>query len=446
MNFEPMPPSTPLPSSSLAVRQARLALSLALLAGLLMAIIQIYFDYQNEQRSIDKQLEQIFVTSSAAASESLWTLSTDLAHGVSEGLVSHPLIVEARIETVNRTVLSHRTRPNEEEPWLKNFIFLFGPPKVKVIPLTHKGDEFGKTIGRLRLKIDPCNARQEFLSRVWVILIGGLFRSLIFAVALFILFYITLTRPIQIYASWIRQIDPDKPESWEQVPPTRKRHDELTAFGEMAAQRFHQARQYFLQLQHARSELKTLNQELENRVSARTEELRVALAHAEHLATTDTLTGLPNRRSFMAQAKQRHSEWQRHERPYALLMVDLDNFKLINDQFGHPAGDQVLISVASTLGQYTRHEDIIGRLGGEEFCILLIGVSEVEAISLAERIRAELAKFPVVVDGQPIMVTASFGLVPPELLQNDFDEVLKKGDQMLYKAKNNGRNQVCIYH
>ena len=437
------PPTTKL-RQSLAARQAFLTLSVAMLLGFLMALTQILFDYQSEQHSIDRQLQQVLESSSPPAAESLWTLSSDLANGVSEGLVSHPLIVEAKIETITGTLLSHRSRPIVAAPWLVNLSFIFGSEKVELVPLSHEDDASGQTIGRLWLKINPVHARQEFLNRVIVILISGLLKALIFAGGLLALYYATLTRPIQRYANWIEKINPDAPEGWQQAPPSRKQHDELTTFGESTALRFRQARAYFLQLQQARRELKTLNRELEDRVQTRTEELKIALARAEHLATTDELTDLPNRRSFMDQAEKRHAEWLRHKRPYALLMMDLDNFKQVNDTFGHPAGDQVLISVASALRQYTRREDILGRLGGEEFSVLLAGVSEVEAITLSERIRSELAKLPIIFDGKHISVTASFGLVPPELLQESFEEVLKNGDKMLYQAKNNGRNRVCL--
>jgi len=426
----------------LAVRQARLTVSVALLVGFLLALMQMTFDYKNEQHSIDRQLQQALESSSPAAAESLWTLSTDLANGVAEGLISHPLIVEATIETITGTLLSHRSRIIDSESNFVNLSFLFGAARMEVVSLSHKDN----TVGYLSLKVDPFLARQEFLKRFVIILLAGLVKALILAAALGAVFYMTLTRPFKRYANWVKQIDPNDPESWQQAPPKREHHDELRAFAESIFQRFVQARAYFLELKQTRSALRRLNQDLEDRVQTRTRELESALARAEHLATTDMLTGIPNRRSFMAQAEQRHAEWLRHQRPYALLMMDLDNFKQINDNYGHPAGDKVLASVASALRQYTRCEDIIGRLGGEEFCVLLVGVSEVEAMTLAERIRTELAKLPIIFEGQSIPVTASFGLVPPALLLDNFDEVLKNSDKMLYQAKHEGRNRVCLYH
>lgn len=425
----------------LAMRQAYLTVGIVLLMGFFMALLLLIFEYQSEQRRIEQQIERMIGSTSAAAAESLWILSTDLANGVSEGLVSQPLITEASIETFTGTVLSKRSRINVAASWLDKFSSVFGGARVKIIPLFHEKER----IGQLKLKIDPLFARQNFLYRAMTILLSELVKSLVLAASLLSLFYVTLARPIRSYAKWVVRINPDDPEGWQQPPPKRKQRDELSALGDSIFQRFVQARAYFMELQQTRSALKTLNQDLEDRVMARTKELNSALAHAEHLATTDVLTGIPNRRSFMDQAEKRHAEWLRHKRPYAVLMLDLDKFKQINDVYGHLAGDLVLKSVASSLRQHTRREDIIGRLGGEEFCVILVGLGEADAVILAERIRSGIARLPIEFEAQAISVTASFGLVPPELLRDSFDEVLKNADQMMYQAKNEGRNRVCLY-
>jgi diguanylate cyclase (GGDEF)-like protein len=425
----------------LAIRQAYLTVAIALLMGFFMALSLLVVEYQSEQRRIERQLERAIESTSAAAVESLWVLSTDLANGVSEGLISQPLIVEASIVTFTGTVLSHRSQDHVAASWLENFTFLFGATRIKVIPLFHKEDN----VGQLSLKVDPLLVRQEFIYRALIILMSELIKALILAAALLALFYITLARPVRSYVNWVSRINPDDPEGWQQPPPKRQQRDELTALGDSVFQRFVQARAYFMELQQTRSALKTLNQDLEDRVQARTKELNSALAHAEHLATTDVLTGIPNRRSFMDQAEKRHAEWLRHKRPYAVLMMDLDKFKQINDVYGHLAGDQVLRTVALSLRQHTRREDIIGRLGGEEFCVILVGLGEADAVLLAERIRAEIEVLPIEFEAQAIPVTASFGLVPPELLQDNFDEVLKNADQVMYQAKGEGRNRVCLY-
>ena len=426
---------------SLAFRQAYLTVAIALIMGFFIALLLLMFEYQSEQQRIEKRLERVIESTSAAAAESLWILSTDLANGVSEGLVSQPLIIEASIETMTGTLLSRRSRINVTPLWLKNFSFVFGSERVVVIPLFHKEDR----IGQLSLKIDPYPVRQEFLSRALIILLSELVKALILAAALLVLFYTTLARPVRRYANWVARINPADPESWLQSPPKRQQRDELMTLSDSVFQRFVQARAYFMELEHTRTALKTLNQDLEDRVQARTKALNHALAEARHLATTDVLTGIPNRRSFMEQAEKRHAEWRRYKHPYAVLMLDLDKFKQINDVYGHLAGDLVLKSVAMSLREHTRCEDIIGRLGGEEFCVILVGIAEVNAVILAERIRNELEKLSIEFEGQTISVTSSFGLVPAELLQDNFEDVLKNADKMMYQAKHKGRNTVCLY-
>ncbi|MFT4763824.1 MAG: diguanylate cyclase (GGDEF)-like protein [Oleispira sp.] len=426
---------------SLALRQAYLTVAIALIMGFFIALLLLMFEYRSEQQRIEGRLDRVIESTSAAAAESLWILSIDLANGVSEGLVSQPLIVEASIETLTGTLLSRRSRTDSTPAWLNNFSFIFGSERVVVIPLFHKEDR----IGQLNLKIDPLPVRQEFLYRALMILLSELVKALILAAALLVLFYTTLARPVRRYADWVARINPADPEGWQQPPPKRQQRDELTTLGNSVFQRFVQARAYFMELEQTRTALKALNQDLEDRVQARTKELNLALAHAEHLATTDVLTGIPNRRSFMEQAEKRHAEWLRNKSPYAVLMLDLDKFKQINDEHGHLAGDLVLKSVAISLSEHTRCEDIIGRLGGEEFGVILVGIAEANAVILAERIRNELEKLPIEFEGHSISVTSSFGLVPAELLQDNFDDVLKNADKMMYQAKNKGRNQVCLY-
>ncbi|HEY5717190.1 MAG TPA: GGDEF domain-containing protein, partial [Motiliproteus sp.] len=295
------------------------------------------------------------------------------------------------------------------------------------------------------LTIDPIEVQRDFLGRVTVIVVSGMVKALLLSALLLALFYVTLTRPIQRYAGWIASIEPESPEHWALKPPERVQEDELAALGDAVSQRFREARHYFLQLQRTRNELKVVNAQLEERVLQRTRELSTALDRAETLASTDELTGIPNRRSFIQRAQQRHAEWQRHGKPYALVMLDIDHFKQINDRYGHPAGDQVLRAVAETLQRHTRREDTLGRLGGEEFCVLLVELTPSDALQQAERMRQELAALRVAVGEQRLAITASFGLACSQTGGDlDFDLLLSRADQALYQAKAGGRNRVAL--
>jgi diguanylate cyclase (GGDEF)-like protein len=162
---------------------------------------------------------------------------------------------------------------------------------------------------------------------------------------------------------------------------------------------------------------------------------------AEKLARTDVLTGLNNRRSFyeLGEASLRHAKRYRH--PAVLVMLDIDFFKSINDRFGHGAGDTVIRTVAQLIREQHRTTDITGRLGGEEFAVLLPETPLLEALLVAERLRAHIAGHVVVHEPHTLQVTVSAGVAawqPDETL----GELIARADAALYTAKNSGRNNV----
>lgn len=163
------------------------------------------------------------------------------------------------------------------------------------------------------------------------------------------------------------------------------------------------------------------------------------------MSMVDGLTRLANRRSFMERGQSAFMRAQRISTgSLACIMVDLDHFKHINDSFGHHAGDQVLVAASRILIESARQYDEVGRYGGEEFALLLPGVTMADAASVAERIRETLAASPVEVDGIRITLTASLGIACyPFPGISTLDELLKAADAALYAAKATGRNRVC---
>ena len=161
------------------------------------------------------------------------------------------------------------------------------------------------------------------------------------------------------------------------------------------------------------------------------------------LATTDFLTGLPNRRHFMARLDDEHARLQREiEDCAAVLMLDLDHFKTINDEHGHAIGDAVLRHVAALMLDGQRKIDTLGRVGGEEFAILLPGTDLAAATVFAERLRRRVADTPLHLDGAAITVTVSIGIAAMAGTEAGYDAVLVRADKALYGAKRAGRNRV----
>jgi diguanylate cyclase (GGDEF)-like protein len=160
------------------------------------------------------------------------------------------------------------------------------------------------------------------------------------------------------------------------------------------------------------------------------------------LATTDPLTGLYNRRSFFDQLHQELSRAGRYRRPLTLLFLDVDHFKEINDRHGHPAGDQALKSLALLLQAESRRNDIVGRIGGEEFATVLVECGLDQAREAAERLRRQVERLRVDSDQGPLSMTVSIGLAQAVSDQERLEQLLKRADRALYQAKRQGRNRV----
>ena len=160
------------------------------------------------------------------------------------------------------------------------------------------------------------------------------------------------------------------------------------------------------------------------------------------LAFIDTLTGAMTRRAFLAEGDKEIKRAQRHNRQLACIMFDLDHFKVINDTHGHGGGDQVLAKVISACREQLRASDHIGRLGGEEFAVLLPETG-IEAMDVAEGLRTKLEALIVAFSAQIIHVTASFGVALLTPTDNAFSALIARADQALYQAKSSGRNKVA---
>ncbi|MDF0602886.1 diguanylate cyclase [Psychromarinibacter sp. C21-152] len=178
---------------------------------------------------------------------------------------------------------------------------------------------------------------------------------------------------------------------------------------------------------------------------AREDRARAALRDGVRLAVTDPLTGLFNRRYAMARLEHIAAEAQRTDAPFAVLAMDLDRFKAINDRYGHPAGDATLIETARRMNGCLRQDDLLARTGGEEFLAVLRGCSLDQAKGAADRIRQAIGERPVALpDGRVVAVTLSIGLVLAGAGDTEPHALLARADRALYTAKSDGRNQVTV--
>ena len=160
----------------------------------------------------------------------------------------------------------------------------------------------------------------------------------------------------------------------------------------------------------------------------------------ERLATIDSMTGLFNRRHFLASGEAEWSRFQRYHRPLSLLMLDIDHFKSVNDRYGHAVGDETIISVANACAEGKRESDIVGRLGGEEFAILLPETDLAQATIVADRLCKRIAANGLIAQKLHFKVTASIGIATASVSMSGLDVLIRAADQALYQAKAHGRN------
>lgn len=190
----------------------------------------------------------------------------------------------------------------------------------------------------------------------------------------------------------------------------------------------------------------------ERRLVRTAAQLREVSAELDRLARTDSLTGILNRRAFFDLLGIEFRRSRRYSRQLSVLMLDLDNFKRVNDQWGHPFGDYVLRSTSQIVASNVRESDIIGRYGGEEFAVALPETGPEQAVIVAEKLRRAIEVFAFEADGlprpedAPLHMTISIGVsaLPVDLDHDEF-ELIHRADRALYEAKRAGKNQVVLF-
>ncbi|MDP2524405.1 GGDEF domain-containing protein [Neptunomonas phycophila] len=188
--------------------------------------------------------------------------------------------------------------------------------------------------------------------------------------------------------------------------------------------------------------LQTEQDLLEKRVFERTQELNQLRIKAEKDARTDVLTQLNNRRAFFELGSLIHSQSARYKRSYAILVMDVDLFKQVNDTYGHDAGDVALKRLAHVMQASLRSSDITARIGGEEFAAIITDLSNNNVLHKAEHLRASLEKEEITWKAHSFFITMSIGVAYYSPNDKGISDVLKRADQALYNAKGHGRNQV----
>lgn len=289
-------------------------------------------------------------------------------------------------------------------------------------------------VGRLELVADPQYLRDTLLRNVLPVLLGYALLTTVVCLLIAFLLRRELERPLQGMARFAAELTPDRLMTPLQLQ--RRRRDQAAHVDEIDV-----LAEGFGKLQAG---LRSHIANLDGLVAERTAQLEQLVEEIHRLSMTDALTGAYNRRSIEERLPSEVERAHRYGRPLAVMFVDLDHFKQINDSHGHPVGDTVLREMAMSMRQLLRNSvDWIARYGGEEFLIVLPETELEEAVAAAQRLREHLASQPVsCADGLSLRITSSFGVTvcrPGE----DSEALLARADALLYEAKLGGRNRVA---
>jgi diguanylate cyclase (GGDEF)-like protein len=348
---------------------------------------------------------------------------------IQSGDISYARVLSAKGNTMGESGTLPANNAEEPGTALFNQPIYFEERKVGTLVL---GLETRSTIDRLE-----ANTKTLLFRRVLVIVL--------IAVAEFFALSILIIRPLRHMSDSLARGMKNKDAIVESLPVTT--HDELGHLANQFNSLHEQLNKSNLALQ---SKIESADKKLiqnNEQLKLQSEELIKINEEFRKLAITDPLTGLYNRRYFERAMKDELALALRHGDKHCVLLIDIDNFKNINDTYGHLEGDRVLQKFADTLKEQLRAADILSRMGGEEFVVLCKRVQQSNALSIAEKFRKKIEAMTIEIGADTVRITASIGVaVLPKGPDDTIEEILGEADEALYYCKRAGRNRSALFN
>lgn len=408
----------------------------ALVVAIAQFTTNVLSDFTRTTSDITSAIDHIIESAVSPAGQAVFNVDRLHAQKLLDGFSAYPYIIQSTItddlDTVFANVNFERIESGSTN-WLTELIY---PNHSQDYSRKLTNTRYEGEIGILNLKVDHNIALRDFYHRSLILMLSDLLHTILIFIIIYLVTYRFVTSAlVQVVDSINKNIGTTSKPLHINCP---KNHNK-TEIGVLVSA----LNQTISQRSKAQYELSKLNEELEERVIKRTAELEEANQRLHFLATKDPLTNINNRRGFFQIGGQMFNLFKRYGRPLTVIMLDIDHFKLINDKHGHKVGDEAIICCAKTCGMILRDTDVFGRIGGEEFAIILSETNRDAACELAERIRLNVPKSEVLL-AHKINMTVSIGIHELQQVDQDFSAALEIADKALYEAKNNGRNQVKI--
>lgn len=416
--------------------------SLYFVLAIIVSAIHIVFEYRNIRNQIMVDLTSIYTSSAEPLSTAIWNFNSEQVVKVVDGLLTLNFVsgvdINDNIDGLNMAV---------GDVHMKNALQYKGT-------IVYKENVLDRPLGTITLYANHSVIIDRMKINVAFIIANAFIKTLFLSLIILIVGSRVIGQPLKELLESIHRLDIDSHESVEQGKVTmaqrfHRHRNELSELVDSYNQMLDKLFQRTRQRDEARKELEDKNQNLEELVNKKTldlqekvNQLNRANQKLEVLASTDALTGLLNRRYFFERADVELSRLKRSNKQAGILIVDIDYFKSVNDTYGHPAGDAVLVVISKILKNNVRQHDLVARFGGEEFAIFLVDMDIEASAKLAERMRKAIEKQKVIYKGEIIKSTASFGLAMLTPESENMETVLSDADKLLYKAKEAGRNII----
>ncbi|ODS23515.1 hypothetical protein AB835_08375 [Candidatus Endobugula sertula] len=414
--------------------------SLYFFLAVIVSAVHILFEYKNIQNQIHTDLRSISLSTTDSLASSMWGLDSIQLENVIDGLLTLQFITGVEIHGDIKSLNISRGNINT------NTSLQYQHP----ITYIHGADV--RPLGFITLYSEQAIVFDRMKVNVVFIVMNAFIKTFFLSIIMLYIGSRIICRPLGELLHSVHRLDLDSLKSIEQskIMSSGQESDKANELTELICAYNKTLDQLLVRTQQrddAKEQLESKNRCLEKLVDEKTlalqdklDELNTMNENLKALASTDYLTELFNRRAFFDRADDELSRLRRERKKACILIVDIDHFKAVNDQYGHPAGDALLVAVSKILKHNIRQHDLVARYGGEEFAILLVDIEMDEAILLAERMRENIAKQKVIFKGDVIKATASFGLAMMFPESKDIDSVLSNADKLLYKAKASGRN------
>jgi diguanylate cyclase (GGDEF)-like protein len=396
--------------SKIARRLVVYVLAFSTVVTLFLTALELYRDYRYDISLIDEKFSEIQLTSQRVIEENLWLLNSTSNKLLLEGILRNQNIVYLSIvDDIGELVATKGQLPN-------------GDFRQKEIRLTYHYLGEDHFIGHLKIVATLDHVYSRLIETVFIILVTQGIKT--FLVSIFILFlvWIFITRHLVSIKDYALKIQIEN----NQEDLTLERKDNYWTMGD----EFHQ---------------------LIDAINVMRKKLYNSYIEIEHQSLHDPLTGLPNRRLMDDRLKHELAQSERQQTFGAMLFIDLDHFKLLNDSLGHVIGDQILIETSKRIKSLIRKGDTVARIGGDEFIVILSSLSKKgsdasrEAQIVGEKLQGLINK-KMVINDHNYSITASIGITLFDGSNEHCEEVLKQADNAMYEAKAEGRNKLRVFH